>query len=342
VSDSQRPYSYSSIQTYASCGVKYYLKYIAQLASPNESEHDLRYGKAWDSALNSWYEWGIVELAKAAFADSYPAEEFPSLLPYWSQGKSFLNAMQAIPAYIDKWAEDDRWHEVLAVQPREETDSWGSDRVVVLDLVTRDRRDGLVYGWDAKSTGKYLDAKYAAQFDPHSQLRQYVGQLQEQYPGQVGGFYINAASFRHRSKSVTPRKGPNAGVLQPQGDWFDFKRWLFTPNRAAIESEKSSFQSWVAKIQNDRATDTWAYNTDQCVRGEFPCPYHQICSAGYSWPRDAQLIEGLGYKQRCLLLVDGERCWLEPEHSGECDSTRPQAIEAGYDLDDDTAEDAEA
>lgn len=214
---SQR-YSYSRIQTYAACPTRFKFRYIDQLSPLQEAEHDLRFGKAWDAAMNALYTSGSGLQAQEAFALTYPEDEYPAQLPHWSPGKSFVGGHSAIAEYINKWADDDQWWEVLSVQSREHKDGDDESRTVVLDLVVRDKRDGMVYGVDNKTTGKYLDSAYASQFDPHSQIRQYVRHLQEMY-GEVGGFYINAASFRHRTKAFTPRKGPDKGVQLPAGDW---------------------------------------------------------------------------------------------------------------------------
>lgn len=286
-------YSYSQISTYASCPTLYKFRYVDALQLIGESEHDLRFGKAWDAAMNVWYGGEGLRAAMKSFSDSYPREEYPAVLPSWSQGKSFTGGLDGLQAYVEKYAaEDSRW-EVLSVQSRDkgETDD-GDARTVVLDLVVRDRRDGLVYGVDNKTTGKYLDSDFWLQFDPHSQIRQYVDHLQRKH-GQVGGFYINAASFRHRTKAYTPRKGPDKGVQLPAGDWQDFKRMCFNPNSAAIQAERSNFSSWVRKIEADHVSGHWGYNTDYCKRGAITCPYHRICSAGYQSPEDsARLIDG--------------------------------------------------
>lgn len=334
-------YSYSQIQTYAACPTRYKFRYVDQLSPLTESDHDLRFGKAWDAALGTIYSGGSVLDAQEAFAASYPECEYPAQLPYWSPGKSFQGGLRAIPAYVEKWQEDNRQWEVLSIQSRDYKDGDDESRAVVLDLVIRDRRDGLVYGVDAKTTGKYLDANYASQYDPHSQIRQYVDFLQSKY-GQCGGFYIDAASFRHRTKAYTPRKGPDKGVQLPAGDWQDFKRYLYTPNEAAIKQERGSFSNWVRKIERDREARDWAYNTDQCVRGPISCPYLGICSKGYAWPTDAELILDSGYMRRCLRVVKaGVRCWLEPGHEGECDPTKPQVEDYEVDLSEEI-EEAEA
>lgn len=337
-------YSHSQLQTYIACPLKYRLRYIDQLVPlAGESNHDLRYGKAIDAALNAYYstDLSIME-AEHAFITSYPESEYPDVLPHWSTGKTFNNGVKGIAAYAEHWQEDDQYWEVIAVQSsqRSQEDS-DSDRLVRIDLVIRDKRDGLIYGVDHKATGKYLDKDFNAKFDPHSQIRQYVDRLQRKY-GQVGGFYINALSFKHRTKAYTPRQGPDKGVQLPAGDWYAFKRLIFNPNTEAIEAERGNFDGWVAKIESDRASGHWAYNTEHCIRGPFTCEYHQICSAGYQWPRDEALITSY-YRQQCIrLAANGERCYLEPGHEGEHDPTRPVVQESEIEFAEDEIEEAEA
>lgn len=334
-------YSYSQIQTYAACGLKYKYRYVDQLVSlTGESSHDLKFGRAIDAALNTYYAGNRdVEEAQNAFISSYPASEYPETLPHWSPGKTVTNGLNTLAAYADQWAEDDQHHEVIAVQSSENIEDVESDRLVKIDLVTRDKRDGLVYGWDHKATGKYLDKDYWAQFDPHSQIRQYVDRLQQKY-GQVGGFYINALSFRHRTKAYTPRQGPDKGVQLPAGNWYNFGRRSYNPNSDAVAFERESFAGWLRKIESDRELGQWSYNTDHCIRGSFICDYYQICEKGYQWPRDSELITNY-YRQQCIRLVGGERCQLALGHEGEHDSTPVRVIEPEVDLSDDEVQEAE-
>lgn len=330
-------YSYSQISTYQACPVLYKFRYVDHLAVIGESEHDLRFGKAWDCALNALYAGAGIKSAMKAFSDSYPREEYPVALPYWSSGKSFMSGLDGIDEYAKHYEQEDENWEVVSIQSRDraETDD-GDSRTVVLDLVVRDRRDGLIYGVDHKSSGKYLNSDYFLAFDPHSQIRQYVDHLQKKY-GECGGFYINAASFRNRSKAYTPRQGPDKGVQLPAGDWRDFKRMVFNPNQEAVQAERANFTGWVRKIESDRAAGSWGYNTNHCKRGPIICPFHKICSSGWTWPRDAQLIES-HYQQRCPLITEGERCWLTPGHEGECDPTRPVVVDGEVDFDEEIEE----
>lgn len=330
---SDHRYSYSQISTYASCPLKYKLRYIDCLTPIQEGgRHDLDFGSAIHDALAVLYSpGGSVRAAREAFALSYPKPRYPDPLPLWSQGKSFSGGLAAIGAYADHYREEDRYWQVLSVERMNTADDGEERRLVKLDLVVRDTRDSMVYGIDNKVTGKYLDANYWAAFDPHSQIRQYVDHLQRKY-GECGGFYINALSLRHHQKAYTPRTGPQKGQQLPAGDWREFKRMCFNPNIEAIEAERESMRAWIEQIEHAKREETWAYNTDQCVRGPIVCEYHRMCSAGYAWPRDQQLIESY-YRQRCIRIArGGERCWLAPGHEGEHDSTKPQVADFEIDI----------
>lgn len=336
-------YSHSQLQVYATCPTKYKLHYVDMLSPLVQGEeHDLRFGRAMHAALAVLYSSQLgVKGAREAFAASYPESDYPAELPNWSQGKSFQGGLAAIGEYAKHWLDEDRNWEVLAVE-QAYVDESERDRLVRQDLVVRDRRDGLVYGVDHKITGKYLDKDYWPQFDPHSQIRQYVKSLQQQYPGEVGGFYINAISCKHRSKTYAPTRGPNKGVNLPAGDWSDFKRILFNPNQEAIEAETRNLQAWIGRVERDKETGLWGYNTDQCVRGPFVCDYHRICSAGYSWPQDAELITQ-HYRQQCLRLAEnGERCQLPPHDGEEHDSTPPVRPDYQVDLSEEIEESVDA
>jgi hypothetical protein len=321
--------------------LKYKYRYVDQLTPlVGEDGHDLRYGRAVDAALNAYYGGSrSVSEAQRAFALAYPESEYPAILPHWSQGKTFSNGLQALEAYAERWAEDDQCWEVVGVQSSEESEDVASDRLVRIDLVVRDSRDGLIYGVDHKGTGKYLDKDFWAAYEPHSQIRQYVDRLQRKY-GQIGGFYINALGFKHRSRAYTPRSGPDKGVQLPTGDWYAFGRRSYNPNMAMVEMERESFNGWVGKIESDRESGRWSYNTNHCIRGPFICEYYQICNAGYQWPRDADLITNY-YRQQCIRLVGGERCQLAP-HGPEVehDATRPVVSEPEVDLSEGEVEEA--
>jgi len=335
-------YSYSRIQRYAECPTKFKLHYQDNLTPlSGRSEHDLMYGSAIDAGLSAYYNTGNILLGLEAFTLSYPAHYYPSQLPYWSPGKTFQNGLNALQAYAEHYRDENRHWTVLKVQNistgAEDESTYESDRVVKLDLVIRDSRDDLVYGVDFKTTGKYLDKDFSARFEIHSQIRQYVDWIQHTY-GECGGFYIDALSFRHRQKAYTPSKGPDKGIQLTAGDWHAFKRMIFNPNSDAVAQEQANFANWVSKIEHDLEHDTWAYNTDQCVRGPLVCEYHAICSRGYQWPRDEALITN-DYRQRCMeFAADGHRCWLEPAHEGEHDSVKPYLPEAEFELDDEVEE----
>lgn len=334
-------HSHSSLSLYRACPLKYRYRYLEKLVSiQGVSRHDADYGNAWDAGLTTLYRPdGTVAKAQEAFAAVYPAANYPAELPYRSQGKSFANGIAALAGYARKWRDDDRFHKVLHVQERntkEESDA--SQRNLKLDMITEDTRDGQVYGWDHKTTGSYLDANYWGRYEPDSQIRTYVDYIKGKF-GHCGGFYINAASFKHRSKSYTPRQGPDKGILQPAGDWFAFARMVFNPNTDCLTLERDNANYWIARIEADMESGNWGYNDGNCHQYGENCEYLKLCEAGYSWPEDKELILGY-YRQMCPKVLDAGRCQLSLGHEGEHDATVAVAEDYEISTDDEVIEDA--
>lgn len=318
----QRKYSHSMLSLYRACALKFRLRYEDRLVPTQPaSRHDADYGNAWDAGLNTLYaKDGSVKKAQEAFAATYPQATYPSVLPMRSQGKTFSNGLAALKSYAARWREEDAHWTVLSIQDRDKDAE--VDKILKLDLVVQDDRDGQVYGIDSKTTGGYLDNNYWMRFDPDSQVRFYTDHIKSKY-GHCGGFYINAASFKHRSKAYTPRSGPDKGIQQPAGDWHSFARMVFNPNEDCLQLERDNFAYWVGRIEADRLSGTWGYNTQSCHMYGQECEYFKLCSAGYSWPRDEELILN-HYRQMCPRVLDAGRCQLDLDHEGECDATPAQ------------------
>lgn len=313
-----RRYSHSALALYRLCPLRYRYHYIDHLEPIQpQSMHDLYYGSAWGVGLTTWYRDGDSSKALDAFAAAYPKDKYPAILPINSLGKTFDNGIVALADYILRWQDEDEHWTVLQLEERDTNDA--NDRILKLDMVVRDDRDGQVWGVENKSTSSYLDNKYWARFEPNSQVRMYADRLNERY-GNCGGFIINAANFKHRSKAYTPRIGPDKGVQQPAGDWHSFARMTFNPNRNAIGLERDSSAYWVSRIEADRESGAWGYNDQSCHAYGRECEYYALCSVGYSWPQDEELILNY-YRQQCPRVLDAGRCQLGLDHKGNCDPT---------------------
>lgn len=337
-------HSNSALDLYRSCPLKFSYHYVHRLESRVAvSAHDLEYGKAMHDALAVLYSpAGTVKKAQEAFAASYPENEYPSELPAWSQGKSFKAGIATIAAYARRWVDDDQFWDVLEIEALEDTSAESeTTRVVRLDLIVRDKRDGEIYGVDHKVTGKYLH-DYWKQFEPHSQIRSYADHIKKKY-GHCGGFYINALSLRHRGRAYTPRKGPNKGEQLPAGDWQDFGRICFNPNEECLQLERQNIAYWVHRIEQDITLGMFGYNTQECHRSGVECEYWKICSAGWTWPVDEPLIEQ-HYRRVCgELMDDGDRrCQLDARHEGKHNSERVRMKATDFEVaEDEEVEDAE-
>lgn len=316
-----RRYSHSMLALYRLCPLRFRLAYEERLTPLQpESRHDMDFGNAWDAGLTAWYRDGNASKALDAFAAEYPESRYPSVLPVNSQGKTFSNGLAGLAAYIKRWQEEDAHWTVLQVQEKDTNDA--NDRILKQDIVVRDDRDGQVYGIDNKTTGSYLDNKYWSRYEPNSQVRMYTDRLNERYEGNCGGFIINAASFKHRSRAYTPRTGPDKGVQQPAGDWHSFARMTFNPTANAIGLERDSAAYWVSRIEADRESGQWGYNDQSCHAYGRECEFYSICSVGYSWPQDAELIANY-YRQQCPRILTEGRCQLDLDHDGDCNPTPP-------------------
>jgi hypothetical protein len=306
------------LSLYRSCPLKFryrYEEHLTPLQPP--SRHDMDFGNAVHKGLAVLYgETGSVKAAQAAFADAYPAERFPSPLPLWSQGKTFDNGLAAIKGYAQRWREEDRHWKMLFIEDYVKEE--GEDaRSVRLDLIVEDQRDGQVWAIDHKVTGQYLDANYFSRFEPDSQIRSYADHVKQRF-GHCGGFIVNAITCKHRSKAYTPRQGPLKGIQQLAGDWYDFARVAFNPNSECLKLETNNMAYWIGRIQHDRDTGLWGYNTEQCHRGGVECEYLKLCAAGYSLPGDEELIMSY-YRRQCPRVLEAGRCMLDVGHEGWCD-----------------------
>lgn len=324
----QQRYSHSALQLYRLCPTRFKGHYIDHL-EPIQSagRHDLDFGAAWHDGLAVLHRKGTVKEAQAAFAATYPEAKYPNPLPSYRggiTGKSFANGLSSLATYRERFEQDDQYHEVLSVEEYQRT----AEHTLKLDLVTRDTRDGQVYGWDNKATVSYLNNDYWQRYDIDSQVRFYTDQIKREH-GHCGGFYINAARFYHYSKAYTPRTGIDKGIQKPAGDYVDLARMMFNPNEDCLQLERDNRTYWIDRIEHDKQTGVWGYNDQACRQYGRECEYLKLCSAGYVFPRDEELVLGY-YKQQCPKVLDAGRCQLPLDHAGEHDTT--VAVQEDYEI----------
>jgi len=322
--------SFSSLSQYRNCQLLYkYGNHLGLVPRGAATNHDLLYGSAGHAALAALYNNEPIRAVGETFMNAYPAGLYPDPLPKYGQGKSQANFLAALWRYInDIWRVDCENWEVLSVERPESTEGLGEyDHLLVLDLVVRDKQDGLVWGIDHKITGSYLSDIWP-RYELSSQVRMYTADIKRRY-GNCGGFIINAISLRHRSKAYTPRTGADKGKQLPAGDWFAFGRMVYRPNEECLKLEQANVQATTDAMRDSIQRDVWSYNTARCHIGkDYACPFVTICQPGWSWPQDRESILEY-YRQRCgqRIIATGAtigHCELNREHDGECSPNAPE------------------
>jgi hypothetical protein len=280
-------YSYSAIQDFKLCPLKFFLKHEVGLRLRQESvsQHHLVWGKAMHASLEWLYtnnyanaseirRIAIAEGAKAIFIEQYPTQLDPE-----DKAKTQATGLQVLERYVKKWAvEDQRWKvidvELLdcdLISPDDEEGGYYSRR---LDLVVEDLQYGGIYGVDHKTVGgqrtKYLTSSYWDGFDPNSQITQYIDWIKSKY-GRCDGFYINAIGINwvddeklfdpddlgkpweewsRVEKRYSKYHKYKKDMMYASGLNVQFRREMFNRNSAQIEQERNSTAVWIERIRS--------------------------------------------------------------------------------------------
>lgn len=275
--DGTREYSESSIATYKECPLQFFYKYETGLEKIEEeaNEHHLVYGKAMHEALKRIYLKDTLESAIKSFKESYPIQ-----LDTEDNAKTIPHGIQVLKDYVSHWSEQDKKWKVIEVEQVASFAYQESGFTVVLDLVMENIEYGGIYGWDHKVVGgkkATLGFDFWNQFEPNSQVTKYYSFIESKY-GACSGFFINAIGMGYRSRAY---KG------EPAGTWHRFQRQMFNRNKSQLELEQRDTRYWIERIEEDRKHGYWAMNTGACRW----CSYRPVCSAGWTWPEDRELIE---------------------------------------------------
>lgn len=266
--------SNSKLNQYRMCPRSYFYKYECGIEPIEEGtiEHDRAFGRAIHTGLEELYKTGDIDTAKYHFKEAYPKQLDPDDLE-----KTPGNGVILLEAYWNQYQGIMKDWKVLSVEVLDEYEP--VEKLVVrvkLDLVAENLKYGGIYGFDWKTTGKALNYQYWAQFNPNAQISTYFDYITWKY-GQCAGFYIDALSFGHRKRAY---KG------EPSGFHYSIDRQLFSQTKDQLDDWKASEACWSKMIQSSITDNKYPMNTSQC---RF-CSFKPICSAGWSWETDQDLI----------------------------------------------------
>ena len=237
-----------------------------------ETEHDRAFGKAIHKGIEALYKGFSVDEAKACFFQNYPNQ-----LDFEDEAKTQENGQKLIEAYWNTYQVQMKDWKVIAVEVLDEYEPIeGIIFRLKLDLIAENLKYGGIYGFDWKTTGKSLNYQYWGQFNPNAQISTYFDYITFKY-GQCAGFYIDAMSFGYRKNKY---KG------EPAGFHYKIERQMFSQTKDQISDWRDSEYWYEHQLKESQEMNEWPMNTSQC---RF-CSYRPICSAGWSWENDKDLI----------------------------------------------------
>jgi hypothetical protein len=167
-------------------------------------------------------------------------------------------------------------YKILGVEERIDFKLGEMSFSVKCDTVIQDLKYGQIYTLEHKTTKKNLDYKYWSQYDPNSQIATQTTGVKAKY-GECAGVIINALSFGFRQR---------ASKYGPAGFHMDFGRTEFNRNFDQLKLWEESTLKKLRDLERDIEVDTWSMHTDSCWK----CPFKPICSAGWTWEQDQELI----------------------------------------------------
>lgn len=303
------PIRLSAIGDFIRCPLAYRYRHKLHLRKRDDDsgDHHLRFGAAIHEGLSIIYTERNLEKAKAAFKAAYPAQLDPNDL-----AKTPESGVYMLEKYAEHYDFDRSW-EVLSVETTDKSGYVG----LTPDLVVRDKTTDSIYIVDHKTTGRYLNFDYFADFDPNSQVTQYIRKAKDDW-GHCDGFIVNAISFSYLKRD---------GKIRRKGLNIEFERQIFNRTLDQIKRTEIDTFEWLEEIANSERRGHWraAETTNAC---RF-CSYKSLCAAGWSWDEDEPLILTT-FRQVCEVDEGSGRCQLDLSHDGAHDPTLKQSQEIEF------------
>jgi hypothetical protein len=320
-------YSYSALQDFKACPLRYRLSRLDNLELRREvtgtESHHLVFGSAAHEGLQHLYENNYSNQAPDAYqrlvieAQEVARVGYPVHLDPTDKAKTPETIALIMAWYARRWGVEDRRWRVLDCEGLDTGNFESGLEAVRVDLIVEDLEHGGIYGVDHKFTssrnGQYLNAQWWGQFEPNSQITGYVDYITEKY-GRCDGFYINGIGLNWRD-AVKTNGASNVELFEvddPGKGWLAyshrekrfvkgnkhremyaawglqarFERMMFNRTVSQIEQERASTRIWIYAIEG--MASTWPFNTASCTY----CEYKPLCSAGWQWPQDEEVILG--------------------------------------------------
>lgn len=253
-----------SLTTFKDCGRKYYYSIVLGYASRERSVH-LDFGILLHSALEFYHHQRAEgrHFQDALRSTIRHALDLSSGFQSDDKYKNRQTLIRSLVWYLDQFKDDPAPTIILANgKPAVEL----SFRFEIPDAPEflycghMDRIasfDGKLYVFDVKSTKRYLDSNYFAQFSPHNQMTGYT----------LGG----KITFHQ------PVEGVIIDAIQVGVGFSRFARGFTTRHESQLDEWLKETAYWVKLARGYAQANFWPLNESSCDK-YFGCPFRTVCS----------------------------------------------------------------
>jgi len=263
---------YTQLQTYITCPMKYYLKFVLGLKKRvlDERDIDLRFGQAVHKCLELHYK-----NPGAGLLPTKPFNDFVDL--EGEKHKTKANGIELIRQYGEHYQKDLLEMEILGVELNDSILIGDLRYLVKIDTVVRLRDN--IYILEHK-TCKKMAYNYFNQFSPNMQVSGYSLYVKEKF-GQCSGCIVNVLQSGWRERAY---RG------EPAGFYAKFQREIVNRTKEQLEDFKENIGLWKWKLQTARQTSRWGKNEGAChqYRG---CLYSEICMTSQGIELDEEIVD---------------------------------------------------
>lgn len=264
---------YSQLQTFISCPMKYYLRYVLGLEkiSVDERDVDRLFGQSVHTALDLHYRGKTIDDVVKVFDTFVDVEG--------ELHKTKANGIALLKNYVAFYKEQDKQYEIIDTEITDSIKIGDIEYLVKVDGIVKFRDN--IYAMEHKTT-KRIDYRYFQRYSPNMQVSGYVDYVGTRQ-GSASGLILNAMQSGFRQRAY---RG------EPAGFHCKFQREIINRTPEQLVDFKKNVKVWTDRLKCCITDGNWGKNEGNCeqYRG---CPYKELCLTSVQTKLDDEIRDVL-------------------------------------------------